>query len=920
MLALIGSLIVSLLWTSAHASPDHQNKINEPSVFIESPVNQFLGKTLYTFPDGDKTWQELSSLPITDGVQSKADFYNADAFKLPIWVRTDLTTGQIDPNDLWLMGLGSGFAGDVELYLVADGKLISHQKNSPYKTFDSREFDYRLLHFALDLPSHANVQLLLKINFSPIPHYKPTITTEELMEDEEIYWMAWMGFGIGFLVAIGLFHLTLASATYDKVYVYYFLYVFGSGLWFIETHGLLFKYIWPNNPEFMLYFSGFMYYSPIIFAYFFVITFLQLPKISKKFTNYFYFLAALLVLVIVGKVFVPSISLNLAGLIVMISALSFIYAGFYARRKGVYYAKYYIVAWTLYCSSILNMMLYVGGASSFMPNYTYWVLVIVFDIQVMLLAFALAHRIRIIRQSKIEAEADNRAQSEFLARMSHEIRTPINGVLGMAELMVDRLKDETDIYYMNIIRSSGSSLLTIINDILDYSKFTSGKMELESIPFNLQRLAVESFDIFKIKAAEKNIELITDIDFDLPEAVLGDPTRIKQIMLNFISNAIKFTDEGQVVLRVYRETENDRIKISVVDSGEGISKSGQEKLFNAFSQASTSTSRKHGGTGLGLSICKQLTLMMGGEIGLDSEVGKGSTFWISVNLPVSTDFIQEDKIEDVSLEGYNLLIVEDNYTFAELLFNQASLWGMKCQVATNGKEALALLRQNYQVGIQFDLISLDLIMPKMDGIETSKHIFADERFRDIPMLLLTSATNFPSKTALASSGIMRVIEKPTLPADIKRTYKELLIKQEVNSVPALSPSEDEISLPSLSILVAEDNKVNQLVMKGILKRLKQSAVIVDDGELALRAVKESPDQFDLILMDYDMPNMNGITSTVEIRKWEKAESQTPCKIVALTAHAVQSYIDECMEAGMDEYLSKPIDVKKLEALLRSMFL
>ena len=890
-------------------------------IHINEASEHVLGNSLYTFPDGELSWQEVVNLPISAGIQSKVDFYNSDQYGFPIWIRTDLKTGSLNPKDEWVLGLGSGFTGDIEFFLVANGELLSHQENLLTDTFEKRAIQNRFLYFPMDLPSGSDVTLLLKINFSPIPHHRPVITTVDLLEEDEIFWMTWIGFAIGFLAAIGFYHLVLASATQDLSYVFYFLYIVGSASWFAITHGLEFSYLWPNIPAMSVYLSAFMYYSPILASYFFVIHFLHLHKLSPRLTRFLYGQAILLSFLIILKVLIPAISINLLGLVAIVSYFSFIYAGFYARKKGLVYANYFILAWTLYCISVVNMILYVSGLPSLFPGNTYWVVVIVFDIQAILLALALAHRIRSMRNAQIEAEADNRAQSEFLARMSHEIRTPLNGVLGMAELLVERLKDKTDLYYVNIIRTSGSSLLTIINDILDYSKFSSGKMELENIPFNLQRLAVESFDVFKVKAAEKNVELITDFDFDIPKVVMGDPTRIKQIMLNFISNALKFTDSGEIVLRLSPVAfSEDTIKISVSDTGLGISEQGQQKLFTAFSQVSSSVSRQYGGTGLGLSICKQLATLMGGQIGVESEKGKGSTFWVTLKLPPSSVVLGDDKVDELSLKGYRLLIVEDNYTFAELLYNQACTWGMNCQVATNGKEALALLRQNNQAGAQFDLISLDLAMPVMDGIETSKQIYADDRFKHIPMLLLTSATNFPSKSVLEATGIQRVMEKPTLPADIERAYKELIFKDinEPKSI-SLTPSIDEHRLPELTILVAEDNKVNQLVIKGLLKRLKQSFVIVEDGEEAVNAIKNDPEKYDLILMDYNMPNMNGVNATKAIREWEAQEQVAAHKIVALTAHAVQEFIDECMSAGMNDYLSKPIDLEKVESLINRMF-
>ncbi|MEX1034235.1 MAG: response regulator, partial [Cellvibrionaceae bacterium] len=525
------------------------------------------------------------------------------------------------------------------------------------------------------------------------------------------------------------------------------------------------------------------------------------------------------------------------------------------------------------------------------------------------------HRIRTMRASKMEAEADNRAKSAFLARMSHEIRTPLSGVLGMSELLADRLKDKTDIYYNNIIRSSGASLLTIINDILDYSKFTSGKMELEKIPFSLQRLGVDALDIFKVRAAEKNIELIADFAPDLPEFVQGDPTRVTQVMLNFIGNAIKFTESGQIVLSVtLADKERGMVKIAVTDSGEGIAASEQGRLFEAFSQASQKTSREHGGTGLGLSICKQLAVLMDGEIGLESEPGNGSTFWITAHLPASEESKQSGNVEDVSLAGLHLLIVEDNDTFASLLQAQAALWGMQTTTARNGEQALATLRRCYERGIIFDLISLDLIMPKMDGLETSRLIQLDERFNKIPRVLLTSATNFPPKHHLQAAGIDKVAEKPTLPADLRKIYKELFAKNQTVDPPIEDAA--QVELPPLSILVVEDNAVNQMVIKGILKRLNQSPDIVDDGEDAVEKVTQHGARYDLILMDCEMKRMDGITATRQLRQWEAEQGLPPTPVVALTAHAVRAQMDASYAAGMNDYLTKPIEVAKLEKLLR----
>ncbi len=896
----------------------HSHSETPPSIYVEHEDTIDVSYSMRIFTGSDHSWESLSQRTISEGRLNKGGFFNADEFGVPLWVRLDITTGQLDPLDKWLLSLGNGFGGDMVLYLIADGQLIQKTILSSTGTFSERPHPNRLVHFPLELPSNQNLQLLLHIDSVSIPFFIPSLTTENLLGKSEITEGSFLGFAFGLLVTLMIYHLILTMATLEKSYLLYSVHLASGCFWLAIYHGLGFKLVWPELPWIENHLSILMYYSPVLTSIFFTMHFLKLPSISKNLTYFYIGIFIWLTGLIVARFIWPDINITWMSLTTLLIYLSFIYAGFFALKKGVIYAKYFLIAWTIYCLAIVNFMLVASRQPAFFQEYSYYMVIIAFDIQVMLLAAALAHRIRFMRQSALEAEAENRAKSEFLARMSHEIRTPLSGVLGMAELLSDRLTDKTNIYYTNIIRSSGKSLLTVINDILDFSKFSSGKMEFEKIPFSLQRLAVDSLDIFKVKAAEKNIELIADLDLDMPPFVTGDPTRVKQIMLNFISNAIKFTEEGQIILSITPVKDNaDMIKISVSDSGEGISETNQSKLFEAFTQANESTSRKHGGTGLGLSICKQLAYLMDGDIGVESTLGQGSTFWITAKLPKSKSSNTTVNIEDISLKGFNLLIVEDNYTFAELLQTQAKTWGMKCTVARNGHEALEQLNEKHKEGIFFDLISLDLFMPIMDGLETSKKIQADDRFSRIPRLLLTSATNFPAQHAMSVAGIKRVMEKPTLPSELQEIYKELLAKEETKSSGSIEiPQPKKVSLPRLSILVAEDNAVNQIVVKGILTRLGQSIVIVDDGKKAVEAIKKEDVQYDLILMDYDMPVMNGKTATLEIRRWEKENNRPAINITALTAHVVQSQIDECFAAGMNQYITKPIDIERIEELIK----
>ncbi|MGH1470923.1 MAG: response regulator [Cellvibrionaceae bacterium] len=888
-----------------------------------------LGKNTYLFYGDDLSWQNIYDKNLGDEKVNNAKSFLIRPNEIS-WARIDLTTNQLS-REYWLLDIGSSFGGTMTLYVIENDKLILETPIDSYQSYDSRVYDHRDILFPIHLNSNTNTNTTLILKTEQSRDYLYTL---KLIPERDFFisaqTQAWtIGIQMGLVLALMLYHLILAGATFDKTYLIYSAYLAANLIFEIFGSGFGYQLFWPNTPWIETNLSRVFIALPTLTGIIFTVSFLQLRTLSKKFTYFFYAAFSTVLALSLIRLFDQDFSEMYRAYVILIVFISFVIAGIYALKRGVIYARFFLIAWTLYCLALINWLLFRMGLPSFLSENSFFIMQIFFDGQIILLALALAHRIRSLRKDKIEAESDNKAKSEFLARMSHEIRTPLSGVLGMSELLASRLQDKTDIHYNNIIRSSGSSLLTIINDILDYSKFTSGKMELEKIPFNIQHLAVDCLDLFKTKAAENDVELIADIDLAIPEQIIGDPTRLKQVILNFLSNAIKFTKSGQIVLKInYEDKTESKFKISVTDTGEGIAKEEQEKLFEVFSQANTSTSRKHGGTGLGLSICKQLALLMGGNIGVESSPGKGSTFWITASFPTSDNLQSVVDTTDISLKGLRLLIVEDNYTFADLLQAQAAAWGMEAIIARNGAEAINILHSCRESGITFDLISLDLFMPILDGMEASQRIQKDERFNHIPRLLLTSATNMPSKENLRDAGVNRVMEKPTLPADLLQTYKELLATQSRDQKFAKEIFQQEkhnVAISQLKILVVEDNAVNQLVIKGILDRLGIKPTIVNDGEDAVELIISKKKVFDIVLMDCEMERMDGITATKLIRKSEaeinthdaKTTSLESLTIVALTAHAVQSQMHSCQDAGMNAYLTKPIEVEKLEKLLQS---
>ncbi|MCZ6642959.1 MAG: response regulator [Gammaproteobacteria bacterium] len=476
----------------------------------------------------------------------------------------------------------------------------------------------------------------------------------------------------------------------------------------------------------------------------------------------------------------------------------------------------------------------------------------------------------------------------------------------------DRLSDETNRRYNDIIHSSGAALLTIINDILDYSKIEAGKMEIESVSFDLEELISQSLTIFRHKAMERSVELIADVDTTITNYLIGDPNRIKQIILNLISNALKFTRNGQVLLQLsWLDRSSQMMKLSVIDSGEGVPLEQQARLFKAFSQADKSIAASKGGTGLGLAICKQLAELMGGSVGLESELGKGSTFWVTIEIAEDANPDSEILKTETDLSGNRLLVVDDNYDFCELIARRAEKWGLEVEIAHNGDIALQMIKAAEK---PFDLISFDLYMPVVDGLTAAKRMAHDPDMKDIPRVLLTSATTMPPQSELDEAGIVHVLEKPALGFQLNIAYAKALGKTgEVERTEAVS--EPAALAKPLRILVAEDNMVNTAVIDGMLRKLNQNAVFTDNGELALEEIRRSRQEFDLVLMDIEMPVMGGIEATRKVREWEISEGRKSVPIIALSAHVLEEQKQQCFEVGMNAYLTKPLSIDRLRLAL-----
>ncbi len=821
--------------------------------------------------------------------------------------------------------------------------------------FDNRPIPHRNLVNQLTVAANSSTTLVWRVHSEPLFHFRVTAWEPALFNNHEQHRQMLYGMLYGILVVMALYNLFLYLSTHQKSYIYYVLYVASAAYLIAADQGHIYQYIATDKAWAKLPIYAMAYSINILMFSQFCIYFLNLKKHSPS------LLKAIRVLGVVGALSIIAViaSNSLLALMTGFAATTLLFicalvSGVIVRKAGVISAGHFVIAIMILVFSLVATNMATLGL---IQNSGLTESLGAIGITLMLVFFSLALADRInqlqkesrdagrsmakaneeklkartellksqmeriqLEQSSSEARLESRSKSDFLATMSHEIRTPMNEVLDKTERMKSTRLSDQQTQYLNTIERSSQSLLSIINDLQDFAKIEAGQMDLDIASFNLETLLDDCISTFSLRAMEKKINFIADLEPGIEPVLKGDATKLRQIILNLLSNAFKFTDQGDILLKVSRTAKTSincvELKFEIQDSGIGLTKAEQQRLFTPFQHADESTYGRYGGSGLGLAIGKQLAGLMDGDIGVTSEAGKGSTFWFTARLLIDE---QPDSAllreKSSKLNSQRLLLLDPNPVSADIISRQLSSWKMDVVTAINVNDALEQLSLAQAEQNPFNIVLAEYLLEDGDSLALAQHLHDHQLEHNCNFVLMAASRKLSSSEELSDSGIEIMLEKPVTNALLHDALIQATIAPQQK---AQQEALMAVNTETLKVLLAEDNQVNQLVIQGLLKKLNIIPDIAANGLQALQLFEQT--HYDLILMDCEMPEMDGYEASHQIRAKEQQREQPSnidkVIIIALSAHARSDHQARAIEAGMDAYLTKPITVNDLvEALV-----